>query len=153
MSEKSYVKVEDVMSTTIATIDATATVQEAVVKMRDAGVSSLVAERRDATDEYGLVVVSDIAKHVIAENRSPERVNVYEIMSKPVLTVPKDMNIRYAVRLLVQFGLSRGLVVDERRAPVGIVTLRDLVLRHSDDLRKAQLLRVDQPRTPPERLD
>jgi len=133
MSEKSYVKVEDVMSTTIATIDATATVQEAVIKMRDAGVSSLVAERRDATDEYGLVVVSDIAKHVIAENRSPERVNVYEIMSKPVLTVPKDMNIRYAVRLLVQFGLSRGLVVDERRAPVGIVTLRDLVLRHSDD--------------------
>ena len=133
MSEKSYVKVEDVMSTTIATIDATATVQEAVVKMRDAGVSSLVAERRDASDEYGLVVVSDIAKHVIAENRSPERVNVYEIMSKPVLTVPKDMNIRYAVRLLVQFGLSRGLVVDERRAPVGIVTLRDLVLRHSDD--------------------
>jgi len=133
MSEKSYVKVEDVMSTTIATIDATATVQEAVVKMRDAGVSSLVAERRDASDEYGLVVVSDIAKHVIAENRSPERVNVYEIMSKPVLTVPKDMNIRYAVRLLVQFGLSRGLVVDEHRAPVGIVTLRDLVLRHTDD--------------------
>ena len=133
MSEKSYVKVEDVMSTNIATIDATATVQEAVVKMRDAGVSSLVAERRDASDEYGLVVVSDIAKHVIAENRSPERVNVYEIMSKPVLTVPKDMNIRYAVRLLVQFGLSRGLVVDEHRAPVGIVTLRDLVLRHTDD--------------------
>jgi len=132
MSEKSYVKVEDIMSTTIATIDATATVQEAVVKMRDAGVSSLVAERRDASDEYGLVVVSDIAKHVIAENRSPERVNVYEIMSKPVLAVPKDMNIRYAVRLLVQFGLSRGLVVDEHRAPVGIVTLRDLVLRHSD---------------------
>lgn len=133
MSEKSYVKVEDIMSTTIATIDATATVQEAVVKMRDAGVSSLVAERRDASDEYGLVVVSDIAKHVIAENRSPERVNVYEIMSKPVLAVPKEMNIRYAVRLLVQFGLSRGLVVDEHRAPVGIVTLRDLVLRNSED--------------------
>ncbi|HEY9080583.1 CBS domain-containing protein [Magnetovibrio sp.] len=133
MSEKSYVKVEDLMSTTIATIDATATVQEAVVRMRDAGVSSLVAERRDASDEYGLVVVSDIAKHVIAENRSPERVNVYEIMSKPVLTVPKDMNIRYAVRLLVQFGLSRGLVVDEHRAPVGIVTLRDMVLRNIDE--------------------
>lgn len=132
MNEKSYVKVEEVMSTTIATIDATATVQEAVVRMRDAGVSSLVAERRDESDEYGLVVVSDIAKHVIAANRSPQRVNVYEIMSKPVLTVPKDMNIRYAVRLLVQFGLSRGLVVDETRTPVGIVTLRDLVLRHTE---------------------
>lgn len=130
MSEKNYVKVEDIMSTTIATIDATATVQDAVLKMHDAGVSSLVAERRDESDEFGLIVVSDIAKHVIAANRAPERVNVYEIMSKPVLTVPKDMNIRYAVRLLVQFGLSRGLVVDESRTPVGIVTLRDLVVRH-----------------------
>ncbi len=132
MSEKSYVKVEDVMSTAIATIDSTATVQDAVTRMRDTGVSSLVVERRDSDDEYGLVVVTDIAKRVIAENRSPERVNVYEIMSKPVLTVPKEMNIRYAVRLLVQFGVSRGLVVDEHRAPVGIVTLRDLVLRHID---------------------
>lgn len=130
MSEKSYIKVSDVMTTSIKTIDATATVMDAIETMRDAGVSSLVAERRDSSDEYGLVVVSDIAKHVIAKNRAPERVNVYEIMSKPVLTVAADMNIRYAVRLLVQFGLSRALVVNTERAPVGIVTLRDMVLRH-----------------------
>ena len=130
MNEKSYIKVSDVMTTSIKTIDATATVAEAINAMREAGVSSLVAERRDESDEYGLVVVSDIAKHVIAENRAPERVNVYEIMTKPVLTVPADMNIRYAVRLLVQFGLGRALVVDTNRAPVGIATLRDLVLRH-----------------------
>lgn len=130
MNEKSYIKVSDVMTTTIKTIDATATVDDAINIMRTEGVSSLVAERRDASDEYGLVVVSDIAKHVVAENRSPERVNVYEVMTKPVLTVPADMNIRYAVRLLVQFGLSRALVVDVNRAPVGIATLRDMVLRH-----------------------
>lgn len=130
MNEKSYIKVADVMTTTIKTIDATATVGDAIAVMREAGVSSLIAERRDASDEYGLVVVSDIAKHVIAENRAPERVNVYEVMTKPVLTVSADMNIRYAVRLLTQFGLSRALVVDEHRAPVGIATLRDMVLRH-----------------------
>jgi len=133
MTEKSYIKVADVMTTSIKTIDATATVTEAIKKMRDAGVSSLVAERRDASDEYGLIVVSDIAKQVIAKNRAPERVNVYEIMSKPVLTVAADMNIRYAVRLLVQFGLSRALVVNVERAPVGLVTLRDMVLRHGED--------------------
>ena len=130
MNGKSYIKVSDVMTTLIKTIDATATVADAIQVMRDAGVSSLVAERRDESDEYGLVVVSDIAKHVIAENRAPERVNVYEIMTKPVLTVAADMNIRYAVRMLVQFGVSRGVVVDQNRTPVGIVTLRDMVLRH-----------------------
>ncbi len=133
MTEKSYIKVADVMTTTIKTIDATATVAEAITAMRETGVSSLVAERRDESDEYGLIVVSDIAKHVIAENRSPERVNVYEVMSKPVLTVAADMNIRYAVRLLVQFGLSRALVVNSERTPVGLATLRDLVLRHVED--------------------
>jgi len=133
MTEKSYIKVADVMTTSITTIDATATVAEAIVVMRDTGVSSLIVERRDESDEYGLIVVSDIAKQVIAENRSPDRVNVYEVMSKPVLTLAADMNIRYAVRLLVQFGLSRGLVVNEHREPLGIATLRDMVLRHVDD--------------------
>lgn len=133
MTDKNYIKVADVMTTTIKTIDATATVAEAITLMRETGVSSLVAERRDAADEYGLIVVSDIAKQVIAENRSPERVNVYEVMSKPVLTVAADMNIRYAVRLLVQFGLSRALVVNADRTPVGLATLRDMVLRHVED--------------------
>lgn len=130
MNEASNITVADVMTTLVKTIDATATVKDAINVMRDSGVSSLVAERRDVSDEYGLIVVSDIAKHVIAQNRAPERVNVYEIMTKPVLTVPADMNIRYAVRMLVQFGLSRALVVDQNRAPVGMVTLRDMVLRH-----------------------
>ena len=132
MSEESYAKVSDVMTASIKTIDATATVAEAITMMRETGVSSLVTERRDDGDEFGLVVVSDIAKDVISKNRAPERVNVYEIMTKPVLTLPVEMKIRYGVRLLVQFGLSRALVVDGHRIPVGIVSLRDMVLRHTE---------------------
>jgi predicted transcriptional regulator len=97
--------------------------------MREAGVSSLVVERRDADDEFGLIVVTDIAREVIARDRAADRVNVYEMMSKPVLTLPVAMQAKYAVRLLVRFCVSRALVVDDSRAPVGIVTLRDLVLR------------------------
>ena len=78
----------------------------------------------------GLVSVSDIALEVIAPNLSPERVNVYEIMSKPALTLPPDMLAHYAVRLLVRFGISRAVVVDRDRNPVGIVSLRDLVMGH-----------------------
>ena len=133
MSEENYAKVSDVMTASIKTIDATATVAEAIQMMRETGVSSLVTERRDESDEFGLVVVSDIARDVISKNRAPERVNVYEIMTKPVLTLPVEMKIRYGVRLLVQFGLSRALVVDGHRIPVGIVSLRDMVLRHSED--------------------
>lgn len=127
------VRVGDVMSPVVRKIALTATVAEAIEAMRDAGVSSLAVERRDGDDEFGLIVVTDIAREVVAKDRAAERVNVYEVMSKPVLTVPVDMQCKYAVRLLVRFNLSRALVVDIDRAPVGIVTLRDLVLRRGTD--------------------
>ena len=129
MSERDYFKVSDAMTGHVHTVDAMATVKDAIQAMDDAGVSSLVVERRDDSDEFGLLVVSDIGREVISKNRSVERVNVYEIMSKPVLTLPTEMQVKYAVRLLVRFGLSRALVVNHHRDPVGIVTLRDMVLR------------------------
>lgn len=132
MSEKSFIRVREVMTPQVLTIGRMATVREAIEKMRDAGVSSLAVERRDESDEYGLLVVADIASGVVAKDRPADRVNVYEVMSKPVLTVSADMNIKYAIRLLVKFGVSRALVEDETRQPVGIVTLRDMVLRHID---------------------
>lgn len=125
-----YSKVSDVMVPTVVTIDGMATVKEAIDLMKSSGVRSLVVGRRDESDEFGLLVISDIAKKVMAADRAPERVNVYEIMSKPVLTLPAAMNIKYAVRLLVQFDLSRALVVNDAREPVGIITVRDLVLEH-----------------------
>ena len=128
MSAKSEPRVGDVMVTEIISINGLATVSDAMALMRRRNVSSLVVDRRDADDEIGLVLVSDIARRVIAPNRSPDRVNVYEIMSKPVWTLPPDMLARYAVRLLANFQLSRAVVVDHDRNPIGIVTLRDLTL-------------------------
>ncbi len=133
MTDQKEQVVGDVMTPTVQTIERTATVHEAIELMREAGVSSLAVERRDEADEYGLLVVSDIAREVIAQNRSADRVNVYEIMSKPVITLPADMKIRYAVRLLVKFELARALVVDPTRKPVGIITLRDMVIRQPKD--------------------
>ncbi len=134
MNDKKVIPVAEVMSPDVHTISGMDTVQQAIETMRAHNVSSLVVERRDEHDEYGMVVVSDVAKRVVAENRSPDRVNVYEIMAKPVLCVPSEMNIRYAVRMLTQFGVSRALVVDHDRNALGIVTLRDMVLRHIDEV-------------------
>ena len=130
MSEKRIIRVGDVMGSKLYTIDRLATVAEAMALLKQYEVSSLAVNRRDDDDEFGLLVVADIAREVIAQNRAPERVNVYEIMSKPVLTLPSAMLARYAVTLLVRFELSRAVVVDYERHPLGMVTLRDLVLSH-----------------------
>ena len=128
MSANPQLRVGDVMVTEIVSINGLATVSDAMALMRQHSVNSLVVNRRDEDDEVGLVLVSDIARRVVAPNRSPDRVNVYEIMSKPVWTVPPDMLARYAVRLLARFEVSRAVVVDHDRNPIGMVTLRDLTL-------------------------
>ncbi len=133
MNEKRIIRVGDLMGSKLYTIDRLATVAEAMALMKHHDVSSLAVDRRDDDDEFGLLVVADIAREVIARNRAPERVNVYEIMSKPVLTLPSAMLARYAVRLLVRFELSRAVVVDYERTPLGMVTLRDLVLSHVEE--------------------
>ena len=130
MTDTPYIPVEDIMAKTVFMVDGLATVREAIAKLVENNVSSLVITRRDDHDEYGMIHVSDIARKVIAENLSPDRVQVYEIMSKPVLTVPAEMNIRYAIRHLVEFQRSRAVVIDHQHELVGIVTMRDMVLRY-----------------------
>ena len=129
MNAKKYVAAGEDMTPSVQPNDGLARVQEAIDLMREHGISSLVIDRRHDGDEYGLLVVTDIATKLIAEDRSPERTNVYEIMSKPVLTVNRDMDIKYVIRLLARFGVSRALVTNHDEL-VGMVTLRDLVLRY-----------------------
>jgi signal-transduction protein with cAMP-binding, CBS, and nucleotidyltransferase domain len=128
MSEHHYIPVRDVMTPSPHVVDGLATVREAMDLMRRHQVSSVIVDRRHDNDEYGILVVHDIAREIIGNDRSPERTNVYEIMSKPVLAVDAAMDIKYAVRLLTRFGLSRALVT-EAGSIAGLVTLRDLVFR------------------------
>lgn len=127
MSEHALRRVKDVMATELHVVDGLATLEDALRDMERHGVSSLIVARRDADDEVGLLEVGGIAD-VVADNRPLERTNVYEAMTKPVLTLPAKMLVRYAVRLLRQHGLSRAVVVDAKRDAVGMATLRDLVL-------------------------
>ena len=120
-------RVSDVMSTGVLRVDGKALVREAVELMRTLDVSSLIVERLDETDEIGLITMADIAREIVAKNRSLDRVNVLEIMSKPVLSVPQNMTLLNATRLLAKFDISRAAVIDDQRNPVGMVTRGDLV--------------------------
>ncbi len=129
------IKVAALMRTTLHKIDGLAVVQDAIEEMHRLGVSSLIIERRNVEDEYGIVTVQDIAAEVVGANRSIARTSVYEVMTKPALTVVADMNAKYAIRLLSRLAITRALVTRDD-ALVGLVTLRDLVVgfAHRDGL-------------------
>jgi len=116
------------MRTDITEIDGTIDVLSALKIMKKVGATSLIVKRRDEKDEHGLLLFSDIAKEVIAKDRAPERVNVYEVMAKPVLSVRPDMQIRYCARLFDNFGISHATVVENDKI-VGIVSYYLLVLQ------------------------
>jgi Mg/Co/Ni transporter MgtE len=97
--------------------------------MRDRKLNSLIVDKRTPDDEYGIVLVADIAKHVLAKSRAPERCNVYEIMTKPVLSVHPDMHIRYCARLFQKFGISTAPVLDAAGEIKGVVAYDELVLK------------------------
>ncbi len=128
MSEKKVILVEDVMTSSVLMIKSTANINEAMAMIREKNVSSLVVERRDENDEFGMLTIRDIAREIVAKDRAADRVSVYEVMQKPILTIRHDMNIKFAVKLLTRFGVSRSVVVDDGAIPVGIVTLRDMVM-------------------------
>ena len=133
MTYRRNIHVSEVMVSDLQTIDGLATVSDAVAIMQEHSISSLVVNRRDDDDEAGLVDVVGIAREVIARNRAPDRVHVYEVMTKPVVSIPATMLVRYAARHLVSLGISRALVVDRERNVVGMVTLRDLVIARIAD--------------------
>jgi len=128
VSNKKIIRVRDIMKNQVDIVDGKMTVMEALSKMRFVETKSLIVEKRNENDEYGIVVLSDIAKQVLAKDRSPHRVNIYEIMSKPVISVKPDMDIRYCARLFEQFGLARVPVVENERI-IGMVSFTDMVLK------------------------
>lgn len=120
------VLVKDVMWTQVDIVNSKSTVKDALQDMQHKKTKMLLVKKSHEHDEYGVVLIADIASKVIAKDRAPERVNVYEIMNKPAISVHPDMEIRYCARLLTRLGLSRCPVLDKGKV-VGVVSLTNIV--------------------------
>ncbi len=127
MMPRKIIQSKDVMGSHFIELDGMATVKDAIKLMNQQGAKVVIVNKRHEHDAHGLVLLSDIAKKVLARDRAPERVNLYEIMSKPMLTVPPEMDVRYCARLFDRFGLSVAPVIKNDKI-VGVVSYGELVL-------------------------
>ena len=119
--------VKDIMNSAYGTINGSATIMDALNEMKRLDTAVLIVNKRDEHDEYGIILVSDIARQVLSRDRAPSRTNVYEVMTKPAVCVGPDMDIRYCSRLMSTLNLTRVLVVKDD-ALLGTVNPRSLVL-------------------------
>ncbi|MEJ8566765.1 CBS domain-containing protein [Elongatibacter sediminis] len=128
LSRRDLIRVGDVMKSGVDIVDGMLTVATALKRLRFPENRALFVERRHDDDEYGVVMFRDIAREVIGKGLNPNRVNIYEIMSKPVISVHTGMNVRYAIALFDRFGLSRAPVIDDGQI-IGMVSYSDIVLK------------------------
>jgi len=137
MTNKKRIRVKDVMKSNYGTINRNATIAEALEEMKRLQTTVLVVDKRDENDEYGLLLVSDIARKVLAKDRSSSRVNTYEVMTKPAVCVDPEMDIRYCSRLMATFNLVRVLVVKDKlvigTVNPGVLVLDGLVALEAED--------------------
>ena len=127
MNDRKIVRVRDVMKTEFDMVEGMDTVETVLRNSKHPETKCFIVNIRHEDDEYGIVLLSDIAKKVLAKNKAPERVNIYEIMSKPVVSVDPEMDIRYCVRLFENMGIARAPVIDDKKV-VGIIGYTDIVL-------------------------
>jgi predicted transcriptional regulator len=127
MREIDKIKVRDVMRKNVTFVEGSIDVREAMRTMKADQTTSLIIKKRDEGDEYGMVLLSDIAKQVIAKDRAPERVNAFEVMAKPVVSVRPGMSIRHCARLFENFGISHAPVIEGEEV-IGVVSYYLLVI-------------------------
>lgn len=124
--DRKIIRARDVMQAQHLQLDGMATVSQALDAMRSIKSNAVIVKKRDQNDAFGIVLLSDIVKRVLALDRAPERVNLYEIMSKPVIPIEPDMDVRYVARMFDSFGLSSAPVVENNEV-IGIVSYDGLI--------------------------
>ncbi|MGH1397034.1 MAG: CBS domain-containing protein [Trichormus sp.] len=130
-------RAKQIMTQDVATISSSATVAEAVRLLRLKGLRALIVEPRHSADAYGIVTVADIAGKVVAYGKDPDKVHVYEVMSKPCIVIDPDLDVEYVARLLTNTNVWCAPVI--RGELLGVISVTDIVSK-DDFIAKPKLV-------------
>ncbi|RFA24631.1 histidine kinase [Alkalilimnicola ehrlichii] len=118
--------VKDIMQSEVATISPFATIREAMRKMRDCNVKSLVVDKRDPHDAYGILTYTTILRTIVSEDGDIDLINVYDVCAKPVISVYAEMDVKHVARLMITQDVRRIIVLRDNELE-GIITMNDII--------------------------
>jgi CBS domain-containing protein len=121
------VKASDIMTQDVVTIRSSATVAEAMSLMETRGWQSLIVDRDDEEDAYGIITETDIACKVIAAGNNPNDIQIREVMTKPCIVVNPDLSVENVARLFANNRLLRAPVIRDKL--LGIVSISDILVK------------------------
>lgn len=119
-------KVKEIMNSKLETIEPHASVYDAIEKLVDKRIRSILLLPENEQDVYGVITVRDIVFKVINKNLDPHKVRIEEIASKPVISIDKDTEVEHLIKLMEKFNIAR-VFVHEGRQIIGVVSLFDVL--------------------------
>jgi signal-transduction protein with cAMP-binding, CBS, and nucleotidyltransferase domain len=117
---------KDIASDKLYYIEGLASAKDALAMMKQQNIDTLIIEKRNERDANGILVISDIIRGVVVPDKKLEEVSVYELMTKPVISIPANLNVRYVPRLLINAKINVA-PVEENGKYIGIIHLKDFL--------------------------
>jgi len=125
---KRHLKVTDVMSRDVVSTTADTSMAEATRIMGEKRIGSLIVVKYGSP--IAIVTERDLLSTVLAGGMNLEETQVEQVMSYPLITICKDMEIREAARTMIR---KKGrLVVFECGKIAGVITASDLIREMPD---------------------
>jgi len=119
-------KVDEIMTKKLEIISADASIYDAIERMIDKRIRSLLVKPRDEHDVNGVITVRDIVYKALGKNLDLNKTKVSEIMSKPVVFIDKGVDVEHAINLMTKFNITR-VFVSEGKEILGIISLLDVM--------------------------
>lgn len=113
------------MTQGVEKIDANKTVADAMKRMMELHITSLIVDKRGDEDSYGIITRKDVIAKVIAEKLEPSKVKIARIMSKPIITVHPDDDISSVAKLMAKTNIRR-FPVHNGHDLVGMISNSDI---------------------------
>lgn len=132
-------RIRDLMTQGLATVEADAPLREAAERMRSVGVGALPV--LDEGQLVGFITDRDITVRATALGRNPNTTPVSEAMTHTVITCDMDAPLTEAERLMEEKAVRRLVVLDAYRKPVGLISLDDLAMVPGELRHTAEVLR------------
>jgi CBS domain-containing protein len=125
LNDARVAKAGDVMTKYVFYIDGDKSVADAIRIMKGESLSSLIVNGKTPDDPWGIITRKDVVNKVIGPDRNPNEVKIFEIMSKPLITVPPDFTLTECALLMGNKGIRRVAVFDGK-AIVGLLSNTDI---------------------------
>ncbi|RLG45209.1 MAG: histidine kinase [Thermoproteota archaeon] len=115
-------KVKEVMTRNVETIEKDENISEAARKMREKGIKSLLVV--DKGKIIGIITTTDIVKKAMTTGKINTKVST--IMTPNIITISPETPVKEAARIMVENKI-RHLPITEQDKIVGIISDRDIL--------------------------